>query len=227
MRIKSGVVFENILSRGLLRYAAALDDRDPEFRYTYHEVIEESQHSLMFQEFIDRSGLDTGRLPLRIRLGAGRVVKMATRFPELFFVFVLGGEDPIDHVQRENLRDGVDHPLLERIMRIHVTEEARHLSFARHQLSRRVARLPRWKRRTLAYAAPLVLNQMADQMMGVPPHLVEEYDIPSEVVDKVRRDPAHRREVVASLAKVSRLLDECGLRGRGPRRLWRALSLEP
>src|SRR3989454_8600620 len=32
--------------------------RSPEFRYVYHEVIEEAQHSLMFQEFVNRSGFD-------------------------------------------------------------------------------------------------------------------------------------------------------------------------
>ncbi|MEZ5168472.1 MAG: diiron oxygenase, partial [Acidimicrobiales bacterium] len=226
MRMRSGVIFENILSRGLLAYAARLDNGDPEFRYTYHEVIEESQHSLMFQEFVNRAGFDTGRLPLRMRLGAGRVVRLATRFPELFFVFVLGGEDPIDHVQRKALKERDVHPLLDRIMRIHVTEEARHLSFARHQLKRSVPELPRWKRTVLSYAAPLILAQMADQMMGVPDHLAREYRIPAEVVDAVRRDPAQRAEVQASLAKVARLLDECGLRGRGPRRLWRRLGLE-
>jgi hypothetical protein len=226
IRMRSGVVFENILSRGLLAYAARLDNGDPEFRYTYHEVIEESQHSLMFQEFVNRTGLDTGRLPLRMRLGSARVVKLATRFPELFFVFVLGGEDPIDHVQRRNLKEGDNHPLLERIMRIHVTEEARHLSFARHHLKRSVAALPRWKRRVLSYAAPLILAQMADQMMGVPSHMIDEYDIPDEAVAAVRDDPRHRAEVRESLAKVVRLLDECGLRGPGPRRLWRRLGLE-
>ena len=67
---------------------------------------------------------------------------LGRRFPELFFIFVLGGEDPIDHVQRETLRSERElHPLLERIMRIHVTEEARHLSFARHYLKREVPKL--------------------------------------------------------------------------------------
>ena len=58
-------------------------------------------------------------------------MKLGSRFPELFFIFVLGGEDPIDHLQRETLRSERDlHPLFEMIMRHHVTEEARHLSFA-------------------------------------------------------------------------------------------------
>ena len=40
------------------------------------------------------------------------------------------GEDPVDHMQRQILR-GTNElpPILERLMRIHVTEEARHLSF--------------------------------------------------------------------------------------------------
>ena len=55
---------------------------------------------------------------------------------------MLGGEDPIDHVQRTTLRSGRElHPLLERIMRIHVTEEARHLSFARQYLRTNVPTL--------------------------------------------------------------------------------------
>jgi hypothetical protein len=53
---------------------------------------------------------------------------------QLFVLFVLGGKDPIDYVQHLELRaGGRATPLLKRIMRIHVTGEARHhLSFARH-----------------------------------------------------------------------------------------------
>ena len=132
--MKIGVIFEYVLKRGLLDFANRLPNGSPEFRYCYHETIEEAQHSLMFQEFINRTGFDIpalSRLELR---GADFVVKYARKFPELFFVFVLAGEDPIDFVQRETLRKNrVDiHPLLRRIMQIHVTEEARHKSFARH-----------------------------------------------------------------------------------------------
>jgi hypothetical protein len=56
--MKAGLQFESILKRGLLEYAFTLPDRSPEYRYAYHEVIEEAQHSLMFQEFVNRSGLE-------------------------------------------------------------------------------------------------------------------------------------------------------------------------
>ncbi|HET7523188.1 MAG TPA: diiron oxygenase, partial [Acidimicrobiales bacterium] len=150
-KMKIGLQFESILKQGLLRFAADLPNRSPEFRYCYHELIEEAHHSLMFQEFVNRSGFDARGLSKIDRAGADFVVRLGRRFPELFFVFVLGGEDPIDHVQRRELRrGGMIHPLLERIMRIHVTEEARHLSFARHYLKRRVPQLGRLRRAELA-----------------------------------------------------------------------------
>src|SRR2546422_4690950 len=102
--MKIGVQFESVLKRGLLDFAARLPNHSPEFRYVYHEVIEEAQHSLMFQEFVNRSGFDIPGLTGVSRVLSGRVPMLAKIFPELFFVFVLGGEDPIDHVQRQALR---------------------------------------------------------------------------------------------------------------------------
>ena len=127
---KLGVIFESVLKQGLLEFAGRLPNGSAEFRYCYHEMIEEAQHSLMFQEFVNRSAFDIPGLNRVERAGANMVVRMARRFPELFFVFVLAGEDPIDHVQRQMLhKNRADiHPLLRRIMQIHVTEEARHLT---------------------------------------------------------------------------------------------------
>ena len=68
--MKTGLVFENILQRGLLEFAMTLPNDSTEFRYAYHEVIEEAQHTLMFQEFVNRSGLDADGLTLRDRLAS-------------------------------------------------------------------------------------------------------------------------------------------------------------
>src|SRR3954452_10290671 len=54
-KMKIGLIFESILKRGLLDFAMTLPNNSPEFRYVYHEVIEEAQHSLMFQEFVNRT----------------------------------------------------------------------------------------------------------------------------------------------------------------------------
>src|ERR671919_1036947 len=208
-KMKAGRQFENVLKRGLLEYAWRLPDDSPEFRYAYHEVIEEAQHSLMFQEFVNRAGLETPGLTWDLRLGSRRVVGLARRFPALFFVFVLGGEDPIDHVQRTILRSGREiHPLVERIMRIHVTEEARHLSFARSYLRTNVPKLSPWQRRAIAVEAPVILATEASVMLRPPRHLVHTYAIPD-----------------TSLRKVRNLLVELGLVPPVSKRLWRRLGI--
>jgi hypothetical protein len=43
--MKTGIEFERILKQGLLEFAGTLPNGAPEFRYAYHEVIEECQHS--------------------------------------------------------------------------------------------------------------------------------------------------------------------------------------
>jgi len=225
--MKVGKEFESVLKRGLLEFAARLPNGAPEFRYAYHEVIEEAHHSLMFQEFVNRSGLQVHGLTWDMKFGARRVIVMARRFPAQFFVFVLGGEDPIDHVQRTVLRSGRDiHPLLERIMRIHVTEEARHLSFARQYLRSTVPKLPRWRRAVMSIQAPIILHTMAGVMMRPPKDLVRRYGIPKDVLrEAYPHDGPAAQSVRDSLRKVRALLVELGLVGPVAKRLWKRLRL--
>jgi len=211
--MKTGLQFESILKRGLLDFAFDLPNGSPEYRYVYHEVIEEAQHALMFQEFVNRTGFDIPGLGGLDRFLSRTVIRLARIFPELFFFFVLGGEDPIDHVQRTALRGGRDlHPLLLRIMQIHVTEEARHLCFARHYLKRRVPELGFVRRTALAVRAPMILAVMAQLMMRPSREIVEAYGIPKEVVSEAyARNPRHRAETVEALRKVRELCIELGI----------------
>jgi hypothetical protein len=225
--MKIGVQFESVLKRGLLDFAAKLPDGSPEFRYCYHEVIEEAQHSLMFQEFVNRSGLDIPGLAWWQKIGAKQVIRFARTFPELFFVFVLGGEDPIDHVQRTALRAGRPlHPLLKRIMQIHVTEEARHLCFARHYLKQRAATLGPLKRFFLSRRAPFILAIMAQLMMRPSSQLVRTYGIPDDVIrEAYTRNRKHRHDTLEALRKVRDLLIEIGAVTPRSQRLWRWLGI--
>ena len=108
----------------------------------------------MFQEFINRAGFRLPGLSGIERRYADFVVKYARKFPELFFVFVLAGEiRSIMCSGRVYARRRKDiHPLFRRIMQIHVTEEARHMSFARHALRNRVPELSRTRKARLDFA---------------------------------------------------------------------------
>ena len=225
--MKIGAQFESILKRGLLDFAFTLPNGSPEFRYVYHEVIEEAQHSLMFQEFVNRTGFYIPGLGPVDRFGARFVVRFARTFPELFFFFVLGGEDPIDHVQREALRgDQPIHPLLRRIMQIHVTEEARHLCFARHYLKQNVGKLGRVKRFVLSVRTPIILGVMAQLMMQPSPRSIRTSGIPKETIrEAYTKNPRHREKTLESIRKVRELCEELGLLTPASKRIWRALGI--
>ena len=175
-----------------------------------------------------KNGYDAPGLAWYDRFSSRWIIGLGRRFPQLFFLFVLGGEDPIDYVQRRELRSNRDkHPLLERIMRIHVTEEARHLSFARHYLKRTVPALGPIRRAELAIGAPLILGAMAQLMLKPSPNLVRRYGIPQAVVDEAyNHNPRHHTETLASLGKVRKLCEDLGLVRRPYTALWRKLGLD-
>ncbi len=223
MRI--GWQFESVLKRGLLEFALRLPDDAPEFRYCYHEVIEEAQHSLMFHEFVRRTGLPT-RPPRILNLADRLVVSFARRFPELFFVFVLAGEDPIDYTQREMLQgDRPLHPLVERISRIHVTEEARHIAFARHYLRRHVPEVRGLRLFILRLRAALVMA-VASRMMSRPSgHIVRMYGIPREVLREAYGPGSLGAEHIRrALFKPRELCWELGILTEGWAPLWKRLG---
>lgn len=167
-QLRLGMDFESILCRGLLELAFERQPGSADLKYAYQEVIEESQHSLMFQELIARTGLPSRGLGGIERTLSRRIPRLARTFPELFFLHVLGGEAPIDHVQRRELRRADLHPIFRTVMRIHVTEEARHISFARSYLREHAPRLGWWKRAQLEVHAPFVLAAMCEEML-IPP----------------------------------------------------------
>ncbi len=222
-KMRTGLQFEQVLQRGLLEYAGTLPNGSNEYRYVMHEVIEESQHSMMFQEFVNRTGIDVGGMPWWAKLGTRFIVPMGTWFPELFMTFVIGGEDPIDHAQRKALKTrGEIHPLLERIMRIHVTEEARHLSFARHFLKNRVPSLGPVKRWWLSVATPRILGEMSGLMVMPSQEIVKAYGIPSEVVTEAYVDnPSARNDAIASMRKIRGLSRDLGLMNPVAKAVWK------
>lgn len=225
--MKTGVIFENLLQRGLLEFASRLPNRTPEFRYAYHEVIEEGQHSLMFQEFVNRSGLDPRGLTGMAELGGRYVASLGRRFPELFFFFVLGGEEPIDFAQKQALRSDRDlHPLLVRIMKIHITEEARHLCFARNYLHQNVPKLGPVARERLSLMIPMILGEMAAMMLEPGPSMIRRFSIPEQVLrETYRENIEHKYRVRASLASVAKLCIELGLLDRRRAFYWKQRGL--
>jgi hypothetical protein len=222
---KVGAQFENWLQRGLLEFVLTLPDDAPEIRYAYHEVIEEGHHSQMFLEFVRRAALATPGIPL-VRLRGRILARFGGTFPQLFFLGVMLVEHVLDRLQRQALRSRPLHPLSERIMRIHTTEEARHLSFARHYLDRTLPRLGRVRRWLIRWYIPLVTPLMLRTILRAPTALVAEYGIPTDVMQEAyATGETYRAFVFDAIRSIHDVCAAHGLITSRSIRLWRRLDL--
>ncbi|MCH9667442.1 MAG: diiron oxygenase [Actinomycetia bacterium] len=179
---KVGLHFESILIRGLMNYAFWVPNGSPEYRYCMHESVEECNHTMMFQEMVNRIGADVPGMPRMLRWLSQFIPLAAGPLPNVFFFGVLAGEEPIDHTQKGVLREGKAlHPVMERVMAIHVAEEARHISFAHEYLRRRVPKMLRRNRFWLSLNVPVIMRVLCQAILKPPRSFWKEFDIPRSV----------------------------------------------
>ena len=223
---KVGLQFEQVLISGIMNHVLAMPNNTPEFRYSTHEATEECHHTQMFQEFVNRSGEDVPGGRLVPPGGAGAPAGCRTA-PFVFFIGVLAGEEPIDHLQKSVLRAGDDfHPLMTRIMQIHVAEEARHIGFA--------PPVPQQRARARPAAAGAALGRDAgdharacDVIMKPSKQVQRDLGIPQKVVDEVWWDSDEARSSCATCSATSApSTEELGLMNKVSRRVWRALGID-
>ncbi|NUS42286.1 MAG: diiron oxygenase [Mycobacteriaceae bacterium] len=225
---KVGLQFEQLLIGGVMNYVFKAANGSPEFRYLTHECIEECNHTLMFQEMVNRIGDDVpGMGPVMNKLGP-LIPLLGRLFPTTFFVAVLAGEEPIDHIQKSILRAGEDvHPIMQGVMRIHIAEEARHISFAHEYLQHKVPKLGFVKRGILSLAFPIVMYVACNLIVRPPRSLFRQCGIPMSV----RRDlfwgnkesKAWRRDLFGD---VRMLAQDTGLLNPVAKLLWKALRID-
>jgi hypothetical protein len=225
--MKVGLQFENLLKRGLLSYAYKLPNGSPEFRYVLHETTEECHHAMMFQEFVNRTNMPIKGMPRSVDIIAQMFPHTQRLSTELFFIFVLSGEDPIDYFQRQTIKSDQDlHPLQEKIMRIHIAEEARHISFARHYLKHRVPRISWLRRKLLSIATPLILGVMARIILAPNPAMIKYFNIPKDVIrEAYQDDDGWDQDMKNSVSKVREMAAELKMVDPVSRRIWAAVGL--
>ncbi len=224
---KVAAQFENILVRGLMGYTFRLPNGSPEFRYCMHESVEECNHMMMFQELVNRTATDVEGMPRWLRMLSPMLALAAGPMPNAFFFGVLAGEVPFDRMQTNILREeATSHPVLERIVAIHVAEEARHIAFAHSYLCRNVPRQPRFNRFMLSLYVPLVMRLLCGAFLVPPRSLFTQLGIPRSV----RRqaffgDPASRQALRDMFGDTRMLCHEVGLMNPIALLVWRACRI--
>ena len=224
---KVGRQFEQILISGVMQHLIGMENNNPEFRYAMHEVTEESHHIQMFQEAVNRFGADVVGAPPRLRGLVPFISAAGMFFPEAFFVGILAGEEPIDHLQKSIMRAGGSHPLIDRVMQIHIAEEARHIGFAHQYLEHHWSEMNVVKKQLLTYLFPLIMRWLCDvimvpskadqRAMGIPDQVAKEIWWQSDDSKKLLRD---------MFGDVRMLADNLGIRKGPARLLWKVLGID-
>ena len=225
---KVGLHFENILIRGLMEYSFWVPNGSPEYRYCLHEAVEECNHTLMFQEMVNHIGMDVPGMPRLLKWVQPLIPLVAGPMPIPFFFGVLAGEEPIDHTQKNVLREGKAlHPIMERVMAIHVAEEARHISFAHQYLHKRVPNLRRRQRWMLSLIVPLIMRILCSAIIVPPRAFWKEFDIPRSVRKELFfKAPESKKMLRDMFSDVRMLCHDTGLMNPLAKMIWRICKID-
>lgn len=129
-----GIWAEAVLTGILLRVVGHGPVTSNHSRYALTEVADEARHSTMFARLIEKTGIPAYKQPVVSRLLA-RAVALMPIGPATYGGTLLI-EEVLDRGQREAMADPDVQPHVRQLMRIHVLEEARHISYARAELRR-------------------------------------------------------------------------------------------
>src|SRR6266566_1763846 len=163
----AGVWFENVLMQVVLRHLADMPVTDPAHRYLLVEVADECRHSMMFGEYLRRAGTPVYRPTLSPHFLSDE----APGARAVSYLLILAVEELLDFMNRATMRDERVHPTSRAIARLHVLEEARHVSFAKTFLAELLPTLSDEDRTVVADAAPVLVEVVAD--LSVDPAVYE------------------------------------------------------
>jgi len=218
----TGLWTEIILMQMLVRDAYHRDPRDPGTQYALTEVGDETRHVIMFAKALERMGCPDYHPPRFIHHLA-RLYKATARGPAMYAP-VLVTEEVTDRLQRATMNDETIHPLIRMVNRIHVVEEARHVRYARGELSRMLPQLSRprraWHNLVGAIAAASLVRVLID------PKVYASVGLDPKQAQRVARANPHHRETVRWMGeKIMAFLDEQGMVTRTTRPIYRAVHL--
>ena len=205
--LSAGIWFENILNQALLRNIMHQDPTADATHYALTELGDETRHMVMFGKAIEH----VGAKPVQPAAGgsAWSSTRCRWRFKgSVLWVAALIGEEIFDSLQRQMMDDPELQPMVQRLMRIHVTEEARHIQFARDGVRKRVGRRCRG---STSCGCPTSTGSAATSSATCSPTRVPYRRVGLDARrarDRLARTSPHRHEVqVSGFAPLAAFLD--------------------
>lgn len=214
----NGIWFELLLIQMLVNDAYSKDPTTNHVRYALTEIADECRHSTMFSKAIERIGVPAYG-PRTITHRLGRLLPIIGYGPALYGS-VLIVEELLDRLQREAMADENVQPMIRMVNRIHVLEEARHVTFARQEvvagmpdLSKAELYYQRWLIAQVAYhVTHTLINPKVYRAVGLDP--VEAYSV-------AMKSPHYHETIRWAGERIMAFLDEAGLIGAPGMKAWR------
>jgi hypothetical protein len=217
-----GLWFEIILMQMLLRYAYDRDPRSQHVQYALTEIADECRHSVMFARMTERYGVPD-YAPNWSTQQAGRLFKTVASGAAMF-AGTLVAEEITDQLQREAIKDDTVQPLTRMVSKIHVTEEARHVRYAREELAR-ITPKANWLQRTVGrWLTAVAAHRIATNLIHPDVYLSVGLD-PKQARKVAKANPHHRETVRWTARKLVPFLREQGVLGGASEVLWRKAFL--
>ncbi|MFT5201303.1 MAG: hypothetical protein ACI9C1_000675 [Candidatus Aldehydirespiratoraceae bacterium] len=198
----SGIWFENALMQIVLHHLTEIDVKDPMHRYLLTEVADECRHSMMFGEFIRRAGTPSYGPTREVTIEPGRGGRAMS------YIAILAIEELLDYANRATMRDDRLHPVTRQISKLHVLEEARHVSFAKSYLTECLPTLDADEKAFVRAVAPDLVAEIV--ALSLDPAVFEELGVEGgHAIAKA--NPNYQTNVVAGLAKLTSFLADVGV----------------
>lgn len=217
--LSAGIWFENMLNQSLLRTILHEDPTSRSTHYKLTELGDETRHMIMFGKAIERIGAKPVQ-PKRFHRWIINLLPLAFQRGSMLWVAALIGEEIFDSLQRQMMDDPELQPIIQRLMRIHVTEEARHIQFARDGARQRVAEMPwynRWFMANINGVGGYFFNYLFSNRVQY-----ARAGLDVKAARRAARTSEHRRQTqIAGFAPLAAFLTEIGLMGPIARRAWK------
>jgi len=217
-----GIWFEVLLMQMMLRDLYAADHTASRTHYALTEVGDETRHSVMFGKAIAATGVPAYGPPPQI-LRLGRLFPLVSRGVSAY-ASILVAEEILDRWQRELIKDERVQPLTRMVSRIHVLEEARHMTFARDEVERMLPLLNRverlWHQQLVARISLCVARALVN------PEVYRAVGLDPRAARREALGNPHYQETLAWMGeKVTAFLAEQGLMPGHTRAVWKRSML--
>lgn len=213
-----GIWFETILMQMLVRHLYDRPKGSAHARYGWTEIADECRHSVMFSRMAEKfGGPEYG--PGWIVHQLARLFKMTSN-GTLTFGGTIYVEEILDELQREQMADESLQPVVQKVSRIHVIEEARHIRYAREETLRQWPRLGWMGRASSRLILAVVVYCATISLIDPKVYAAVGLDV-KEAVAAAAVNPHWRETKQFAARKVILFLSEVGLIAGPGKLLWR------